>query len=98
MVTIARDYQDGGLPLKDLINEGNLGLIRAAEKFDETCGFKFISYAVSWIRQSILQAIAEQTRTVRLPRNRHGDVRRLNKVLNEFLPEEKEANIEEIAD
>ncbi|HNJ71823.1 MAG TPA: sigma-70 family RNA polymerase sigma factor, partial [bacterium] len=77
VVSVAKDYQNQGLPLSDLINEGNLGLMKAAERFDETRGFKFISYAVWWIRQSILQAIAEHSRIVRLPLNRVG---MLNKI------------------
>ena len=79
VVSVAKQYQNRGLTLPDLINEGNLGLIKAAEKFDDTRGFKFISYAVWWIRQSILQAIAEQSRLVRLPLNRIADLNKINK-------------------
>src|SRR5512137_2300867 len=79
VVSVAKQYQNQGLSLPDLINEGNLGLIKAAEKFDETRGFKFISYAVWWIRQSILQALAEQARIVRLPLNQVGSLSKLNK-------------------
>jgi RNA polymerase primary sigma factor len=79
VISVAKQYQNQGLPLQDLINEGNLGLIRAAEKFDETRGFKFISYAVWWIRQSILQALAEQARIVRLPLNKIGALNKINK-------------------
>ena len=85
VVSVAKQYQNQGLSLPDLINEGNMGLIKAAEKFDETRGFKFISYAVWWIRQSILQAIAEQSRIVRLPLNQVGSVNKINKVLNKFV-------------
>ena len=81
VVSVAKQYQNQGLSLPDLINEGNLGLIRAAEKFDETRGFKFISYAVWWIRQSILQALAEQSRIVRLPLNQVGSLNKINKAL-----------------
>ncbi len=99
VVSVAKQYQNQGLSLPDLINEGNLGLIKAAQKFDETRGFKFISYAVWWIRQSILQAIAEQSRLVRLPLNQLGSVNKINKVLNKFEQEnERRPNIEEIAD
>src|SRR5512140_695993 len=79
VVSVAKQYQNQGLSLPDLINEGNLGLIKAAEKFDETRGFKFISYAVWWIRQSILQALAEQSRIVRLPVKKIGSLSKLNK-------------------
>ncbi len=79
VISVAKQYQNQGLPLQDLINEGNLGLIRAAEKFDETRGFKFISYAVWWIRQSILQSLAEQARIVRLPLNKIGTLNKINK-------------------
>lgn len=84
VVSVAKQYQHQGLSLPDLINEGNLGLIKAAEKFDETKGFKFISYAVWWIRQSILQAIAEQSRIVRLPLNKIGTINKINKVFNQL--------------
>lgn len=84
MVSVAKQYQNQGLSLPDLINEGNLGLIRAAQKFDETRGFKFISYAVWWIRQSILQALAEQSRIVRLPLNQVGSLNKINKELSRF--------------
>lgn len=84
VVSVAKQYQNQGLSLPDLINEGNLGLIKAAEKFDETRGFKFISYAVWWIRQSILQALAEQSRIVRLPLNQVGSLNKINKALSVF--------------
>ncbi len=84
VVSVAKQYQNQGLSLPDLINEGNLGLIKAAEKFDETRGFKFISYAVWWIRQSILQALAEQSRIVRLPLNQVGSLNKINKALSIF--------------
>ncbi len=87
VVSVAKQYQNQGLSLPDLINEGNLGLIKAAEKFDETRGFKFISYAVWWIRQSILQALAEQSRIVRLPLNQVGSLNKINKVLQKFEQE-----------
>ena len=99
VVFVAKQYQNQGLSLPDLINEGNLGLIKAAEKFDETRGFKFISYAVWWIRQSILQAIAEQSRIVRLPLNQVGSVNRINRILNKFEQEnERRPSVDEIAD
>ncbi|MCI6617360.1 MAG: RNA polymerase sigma factor RpoD/SigA [Prevotella sp.] len=99
VVSVAKQYQNQGLSLPDLINEGNLGLIKAAEKFDETRGFKFISYAVWWIRQSILQAIAEQSRIVRLPLNQVGSVNKINRILNKFEQEnERRPSVEEIAD
>ena len=99
VVSVAKQYQNQGLSLPDLINEGNVGLIKAAEKFDETRGFKFISYAVWWIRQSILQAIAEQSRIVRLPLNQVGSVNKINKVLNKFEQEnERRPSVEEISE
>ena len=99
VVSVAKQYQNQGLSLPDLINEGNLGLIKAAEKFDETRGFKFISYAVWWIRQSILQAIAEQSRIVRLPLNQVGSVSKINRVLNKFEHEhERRPSVDEIAE
>src|SRR6056297_2250197 len=87
VISVAKQYQFQGLSLPDLINEGNLGLIKAAERFDETKGFKFISYAVWWIRQSILQAIAEQSRVVRLPLNQVGSLNRINKAFIKFEQE-----------
>jgi len=87
VVSVAKQYQNQGLSLQDLINEGNVGLIKAAEKFDETRGFKFISYAVWWIRQSILQAIAEQSRIVRLPLNQVGSLNKINREINKFEQE-----------
>ncbi len=99
VVSVAKQYQNQGLSLPDLINEGNLGLIRAAEKFDETRGFKFISYAVWWIRQSILQAIAEQSRIVRLPLNQVGAVNKINREANRFEQEhERRPSTEELAE
>ena len=99
VVSVAKQYQNQGLSLPDLINEGNIGLLKAAEKFDETRGFKFISYAVWWIRQSILQAIAEQGRVVRLPLNQVGSVNRINKVLSKFEQEnERRQSVDEIGD
>ncbi len=99
VVSVAKQYSNQGLSLSDLINEGNLGLIKAAEKFDETRGFKFISYAVWWIRQSILQAIAEQSRIVRLPLNQVGSANKINQVLNKFEQEnERRPSINEIAE
>lgn len=99
VVSVAKQYQNKGLSLPDLINEGNLGLIKAAEKYDETRGFKFISYAVWWIRQSILQAIAEQSRIVRLPLNQVGSVNRIARELNKFEQEnERKPSVEEMAD
>ena len=99
VVSVAKQYQNQGLSLPDLINEGNVGLIKAAEKFDETRGFKFISYAVWWIRQSIRQAIAEQSRIVRLPLNQVGSVNKINKALNKFEQEnERRASVDEIAE
>ena len=99
VVSVAKQYQNQGLSLPDLINEGNLGLIKAAEKFDETRGFKFISYAVWWIRQSILQAIAEQSRIVRLPLNRVGSVNKINRMLSKFEQEhERRPSVDEISE
>ena len=99
VVSVAKQYQNQGLSLPDLINEGNMGLIKAAEKFDGTRGFKFISYAVWWIRQSILQAIAEQSRIVRLPLNQVGSVNKINRILNKFEQEnERRPSIDEIAE
>ena len=99
VVSVAKQYQNQGLSLPDLINEGNLGLIKAAEKFDETRGFKFISYAVWWIRQSILQAIAEQSRIVRLPLNQVGSLNKINKALGKFEQEnERQPSTDELAD
>ena len=98
VVSGAKQYQNQGLSLPDLINEGNLGLIKAAEKFDETRGFKFISYAVWWIRQSILQALAEQSRIVRLPLNQVGSLNKINKALARFEQEnERTPSPEELA-
>ena len=98
VVSVAKQYQNQGLTLPDLINEGNLGLIKAAKRFDETRGFKFISYAVWWIRQSILQALAEQSRIVRLPLNKIGSINKINKMYA-FLEQENERppSAEEIA-
>ncbi|MBP5365796.1 MAG: sigma-70 family RNA polymerase sigma factor [Bacteroidales bacterium] len=99
VVSVAKQYQNQGLSLPDLINEGNLGLIKAAEKFDETRGFKFISYAVWWIRQSILQALAEQSRIVRLPLNQVGSLNKINKAYSKFEQEnERKPSAEELAD
>jgi len=99
VVSVAKQYQNQGLSLPDLINEGNLGLIKAAEKFDETRGFKFISYAVWWIRQSILQALAEQSRIVRLPLNQVGSLNKINKALGKFEQEnERQPSNEELAE
>jgi RNA polymerase primary sigma factor len=99
VVSVAKQYQNQGLDLPDLINEGNLGLMKAAEKFDETRGFKFISYAVWWIRQAILQAIAEQSRIVRLPLNQVGSVNRINRELNRFEQEnERKPSVEELSE
>ncbi len=99
VVSVAKQYQNQGLSLPDLINEGNLGLIKAAEKFDETRGFKFISYAVWWIRQSILQALAEQSRIVRLPLNQVGSLNKINKALSKFEQEhERKPTPEELAE
>ena len=99
VVSVAKQYQNQGLSLPDLINEGNLGLIKAAEKFDETRGFKFISYAVWWIRQSILQALAEQSRIVRLPLNQVGSLNKINKAFSKFEQEfERQPSPEELAE
>ena len=99
VVSVAKQYQNQGLSLPDLINEGNLGLIKAAEKFDETRGFKFISYAVWWIRQSILQALAEQSRIVRLPLNQVGALNKINKIINRFEQEhERQPTPDEVAE
>lgn len=98
VVSVAKQYQNQGLNLPDLINEGNLGLIKAAERFDETRGFKFISYAVWWIRQSILQAIAEQSRIIRLPLNKVGSLNKINRAFQQLEQEfEREPSPEEIA-
>src|SRR3954453_6580047 len=99
VVSVAKQYQNQGLSLPDLINEGNLGLIKAAQRFDETKGFKFISYAVWWIRQSILQAIAEQARIVRLPLNQVGSLSKISKAFSKLEQEyEREPSPEELAD
>ena len=99
VVSVAKQYQHQGLSLSDLINEGNLGLIKAAQRFDETKGFKFISYAVWWIRQSILQALAEQGRLVRLPQNKIGTYNKANKAYIAFEQEhEREPSTEELAE
>ena len=98
VVSVAKQYQNQGLSLPDLINEGNLGLIKAAEKFDETRGFKFISYAVWWIRQSILQAIAEQSRIVRLPLNQVGSLNKINHEINKFEQEnQRHPSVQELS-
>lgn len=99
VVSVAKQYQHQGLSLTDLINEGNIGLIKATEKFDETRGFKFISYAVWWIRQSILQAIAEQSRIVRLPLNQVGTLSKINQEINKFEQKhERRPSTQEIAE
>lgn len=99
VVSVAKQYQNQGLSLPDLINEGNLGLIKAAQRFDETRGFKFISYAVWWVRQSILQALAEQSRIVRLPLNKVGLTNRINKAFQQLEQEyEREPSADELAD
>ncbi len=99
VVSVAKQYQNQGLTLGDLINEGNLGLIKAAQRFDETRGFKFISYAVWWIRQSILQALAEQSRIVRLPLNRVGSLNKISKTFSELEQKfEREPSPEELAE
>lgn len=98
VVSVSKQYQNQGLSLPDLINEGNLGLIKAAQRFDETRGFKFISYAVWWIRQSILQALAEQSRIVRLPLNKIGSINKINKAYAQLEQQfEREPNADEIA-
>lgn len=98
VVSVAKQYQNQSLSLNDLINEGNLGLVKAAKRFDETRGFKFISYAVWWIRQSILQALAEQSRIVRLPLNKIGSINKINKAFSKLEQEyEREPSAEEIA-
>ncbi len=99
VVSVAKQYQNQGLSLSDLINEGNLGLIKAAQRFDETRGFKFISYAVWWIRQSILQALAEQSRIVRLPLNKVGSLNKINRAFSELEQAfEREPTPEELAE
>jgi len=99
VVAVAKQYQNQGLSLPDLINEGNLGLIKAAQRFDETRGFKFISYAVWWIRQSILQALAEQARIVKLPLNKIGSINKVNKAFTDLEQRyEREPSVEEIAE
>ena len=99
VVSVAKQYQNQGLSLPDLINEGNVGLIKAAQKFDETRGFKFISYAVWWIRQSILQALADQSRIVRLPLNQTGTVNKINRALSKFEQEhERRPNVDELSE
>lgn len=99
VVSVAKQYQNQGLSLPDLINEGNLGLIKAAKRFDETRGFKFISYAVWWIRQSILQALAEQSRIVRLPLNQVGSLNKINKAYSRLEQQfEREPSAEELSD
>lgn len=98
VVSVAKQYQNQGLSLQDLVNEGNLGLIKAAKRFDETRGFKFISYAVWWIRQSILQALAEQSRIVRLPLNQVGSLNKINKAFSKFEQEnERKPTSDELA-
>lgn len=99
VVSVAKQYQNQGIPLPDLIDEGNIGLIKAARKFDETRGFKFISYAVWWIRQSILQAIADQSRIVRLPLNQVGSLNKINKLVSQFEQDhQRRPSPEELAD
>lgn len=99
VISVSKQYQNQGLSLPDLINEGNLGLIKAAERFDETRGFKFISYAVWWIRQSILQALAEQARIVRLPLNKVGNINRINRAFSELEQKlERAPTIDELAE
>src|SRR6185369_4342803 len=99
VVSVAKQYQNQGLSLPDLINEGNLGLIKAAQRFDETRGFKFISYAVWWIRQSILQSLAEQSRIVRLPLNKIGAINKINKTLSKLEQDlEREPSYDEVSE
>ena len=99
VVSVAKQYQNQGLSLPDLINEGNLGLIKAAQRFDETRGFKFISYAVWWIRQSILQSLAEQSRIVRLPLNKIGAINKINKALSKLEQDlEREPSYDEVSE
>src|SRR5918995_1678420 len=99
VVSVAKQYQNQGLTLGDLINEGNLGLIKAAQRFDETRGFKFISYAVWWIRQSIMQSLAEQSRIVRLPLNRVGSLNKITKTFSELEQKfQREPSTEEVAE
>ena len=99
VVSVAKQYQHQGLTLTDLIDEGNIGLVKAAERFDETRGFKFISYAVWWVRQSILQAIAEQSRIVRLPLNQVGSLNKVNQEINKFEQENlRKPSVQEISD
>ena len=99
VVSVAKQYQNQGLNLSDLINEGNIGLIKAAQRFDETRGFKFISYAVWWIRQSIMQAIAEQARVVRLPLNKIGNITKINRAFSQLEQiHEREPSVDEVAD
>lgn len=99
VISVAKQYQNQGLPLSDLINEGNMGLMKAAKRFDETKGFKFISYAVWWIRQSILSAIVEHARMVRLPQNKAGSYHKLTKTMQRFMQEfEREPSEEELAE
>src|SRR3989454_887244 len=99
VVSVAKQYQNQGLTLGDLINEGNLGLIKAAQRFDETRGFKFISYAVWWIRQSILQSLADQSRLVRLPLNKVGSINKINKAFSTLEQEfEREPSPDELAE
>src|SRR6056300_748058 len=98
VVSVAKQYQNQGLTLPDLINEGNIGLVKAAKRFDETRGFKFISYAVWWIRQSILQALSKKSRVVRLPQNKVGSIRKINTVFSKIEQDEQRMpDAEEIA-